>query len=219
MYANWSHLCVELDEASSELHTFCANHTSPFPPTSFSLADQFYLEGFTSYAWQAWCTFCRNCVFESCLGTTNGAGTVIPPHPNATSVAHVSGAASKASKRTARPPYWGGTNITLRFEPTWGDIDILNQIIPRLAPSNASQLLAAFSSGNAPLKAMQKIRNATAHRNPETLADVSSLMSRYRAFSIQHPVQALFWIEPSSNDYLAIHVMDEMRDIALACIS
>jgi len=47
----------------------------------------------------------------------------------------------------------------LRAEPTWGDVDILHKILPKLRPDNYLQLLAAFSSITSSAKALQTIRN------------------------------------------------------------
>jgi hypothetical protein len=219
MYASWGALCAKLDAASAELINFCAAHPQPFPPATYSLADEFYLEGLISHTWQAWCDFCRECVIASCMGTVSGSGVPIAAHPFAASDAHVSGAVLRAKRRKTGPPYWGNINTNLRLEPTWGDVDVLSQIIPRLAPANTTQLVAALSSGSRALKTIQIIRNATSHRNPQTLNDVKSFMSRYIAFPIQHPVQALFWIDPITNDFLALQVIDDIRDIAQTCIS
>lgn len=216
MYARWTAFCAELDVASNELLNFCATRTYPQSSSSLSLADHFYLEGFISFTWQSWCNFCRDCILLSCRGCVSGSGTAITPHPLAISEILVSGAAIRAKRNSL--PYWGTPNSILRMEPTWGDVDVLTTIVPRLAPSNSSQLLAAISSGYSPIKALQIIRNATAHRNNETLASVLGLTSQYVTFPITDPVQAIFWTDPSTQDYLAIRIIDEMRDTAQNCI-
>lgn len=217
LYNAWTELCSSLDIASNEMLNYCAGKPAGFTPTTFSVAEEFYLEGLLSYAWQAWCQFCRQCLFESCTGTTNGSGLPVVPHPLAASDLHVSSAAIRAKKGT--PPYWANTNSILRYEPTWGDVNILATIIPRLAPNNATQLAAAFSSAYSSAKALQVIRNATAHRNSQTLNEVRNLASAYFAFGINSPLEALFWISPNSRDFLATHAFDDLRDVALSCIS
>lgn len=217
LYNVWTELCSSLQIASDEMLHYCAGKPAGFTTANLPAAEEFYLEGLLSFAWQAWCLFCRQCLIESCTGTTTGAGLHIPPHPLAASELHVSSAAIRARKGTT--PYWLNTNSILRYEPTWGDVNTLATIIPRLAPNNANQLVAAFSSAFSSAKALQAIRNAAAHRNSQTLNEVRNLASAYFAFGINSPLEALFWISPSSGDFLATHAFDDLRDVALSCIS
>src|SRR5262249_3043553 len=130
---------------------------------------------------------------------------------------HVSGAAIRAKK--GRPPYWGTPNTALRAEPTWGDVDVLAKVITGLAPGNSSQLLAAFSGGHSSAKALQKIRNGAAHNNPETALEIQALRSAYVVFPISHPIQALFWIVPSSKDFLVTHAIQELKDAGAIAVT
>ncbi|TWO69507.1 hypothetical protein FN976_19675 [Caenimonas sedimenti] len=95
----------------------------------------------------------------------------------------------------------------------------MNTILTRLSPSNTSQLLAAFSSAHAPIKTVQLIRNATAHQNAETLQGVRQRASAYIAAPIVHPLQAIFWIDPGTKDFLLLHAIEEMRDSSQAAIA
>lgn len=140
-------------------------------------------------------------------------------HPFASSEAHVSGAAIRAKGMNKVPPYWGATSTTLRNEPTWGDVDTLARILPRLGSSNQSQLLAAISAASQSAKSLQFIRNAAAHNNPETMADVLAIRSQYVVFPITHPVHALYWTNPSSGDFLAPAALDDLVECALDAIS
>jgi hypothetical protein len=132
-----------LDLFSAQIGSFASKKASLSAAVDFALEEECYLEGLSSRLWQAWGGFCRACVIESCLGTTDAGGRVIPCVSGATSEAHVSGAAILA-KRNPKPPYWSRPNTLLRAEPTWGDVDVLARILPRLGPSNAATLLAAF---------------------------------------------------------------------------
>jgi hypothetical protein len=107
----------------------------------------------------------------------------------------------------------------LRAEPTWGDVDVLIKILSRLCPLNASKLLAAFSQLHPSAKALQLVRNGAAHNNPQNFADIQSLRSRYIVFPISHPTHALFWVEPSSKDFLATQAIQELKDVGLLAIS
>jgi hypothetical protein len=96
---------------------------------------------------------------------------------------------------------------------------VLAKVLPRLAPANAPQLLAAFSSHYQAAKALQFIRNAAAHHNAQTMADVLAIRSLYVAFPITHPTHALFWIEPTSSDFLALAAIQSLCDMGFDAIS
>lgn len=219
LYQVWSDFCVKIDSASDQFLSFCVDQPSSFSPSNLPLRSEFFLEGLLSYAWQAWGDFCRECIIESCIGTATGTGALVAAHPSAISPDHVSGAALRAKRATNNPPYWGNVNTMLRLEPTWGDTQMLAALVPRLGPSNQTQLQAAFSSAHSSAKLLQTIRNATAHRNGQTHAEVVSLASGYSAFAINSPLSALFWTVPSSNEYVAIHLFEDLRDNAMSCIS
>jgi hypothetical protein len=148
----------------------------------------------------------------------NAAGTAIPGLPDAVSEAHVSGAAIRAKKQPG-PPYWGTPNSVLRVEPTWGDVDVLAKVISRLRPTNFTQLLAAFSTGHPSAKALQLIRNGAAHNHIQSLNDILTLRSAYLVFPVGHPTHAMFWIEPTSSDFLVTHAIQERKDVGLAAIT
>lgn len=137
--------------------------------------------------------------------------------PHAASASHVSFAAMRAlSKKVV---CWGGTNSVLRYEPTWGDVDSLVKILTWLTPNNSPQLLAAISAGSPSAKAIQRIRNGSAHNNRETQAEISLMQPSYVVFPITHPTQAMFWIVPSSQDYLIVHSINELLHAAGAAVA
>lgn len=218
LYTRWTEFCTELDRLSGHLTDFVSAKPTIASASDFAEKDECLLEGLLSRTWQAWCTFCRACVFESCIGTLDGNGIAIAAHAHATSDGHVSGAAIRA-KRTPNPPTWGNVNTLLRSEPTWGDVDVLATIIPRLAPANQAQLLAAFSAAFRGAKALQLVRNATAHNNAQTIAGVRNMRSGYVVFPVTHPIQALFWTEPTSGELLILWAVEELRDAGLTAIS
>jgi hypothetical protein len=211
-------LSSDLDLLSKYFRDFAATKPGITSASIFSTQEECLLEGLLSRSWQAWCAFCRSCVIESCTGTVDGNGTTIPSLPDAASDAHVSAAAIRAHK-SAKPPYWGNTNTVLRSEPTWGDVDVLTNILQRLYPLNAGKLLAAFSSRSSSAKALQLIRNAAAHTNVQSVGEVLDLRSRYIVFPIGHPTHALFWVDPSSKDFLATQAIEELKDAAVSAIS
>lgn len=218
LYAAWTQFSGELDSLSRHLRDFAAAKSPLNSSSHFSVLDECLLEGLLSRVWQAWGNFCRSCVIESCLGTIDGAGVVITALPDATSDAHVSGAAIRAMK-APNPPFWGVTNTVLRAEPTWGDVDVLVKILARLRPNNFTQLLAAFSSGHSSAKALQLIRNGAAHNHVQNLNGIQTLRSAYLVFPISHPTHAMFWIEPGSSDFLVTHAIQDLKDAGLAAIN
>ncbi len=217
-------LNVALGQFESEVTALSAHFRNlaavrPFrSSTDFALVDECLLEGLLSRVWQAWNTFCRTCLIESCIGTADVNGLVIAGLPQALSEAHVS-AAAMAAKQGPRSITWGTTNAILRREPTWGDTNVLASIIPRLGPANRAQLLAAFSSGHAGASALQIIRNAAAHNNGQSVDQILQLRSAYVTFQISHPTQALFWIEPQSSDFLVTRAIDELRTASQTAVS
>jgi hypothetical protein len=213
----WTAFERELDSQSTYIRDFAAAKTLS-ASSDFSYLDECLLEGLLSRVWQTWNDFCRSCVIESCVGTTNAMGATIVGLPNASSEAHVSGAAINA-KRAQTGPCWGAPNTVLRHEPTWGDIDVLVRVLTRLSPNNSANLLAGFSSSHPSAKALQLIRNAAAHNHAQNMSVVLTLRSSYVVFPIAHPIQALFWTEPGSKDFLVMHAISELRTAAQAAIS
>jgi hypothetical protein len=149
------------------------------------------------------------------LGTTDGNGAPVAGLAGAVSEAHVSGAAIIA-KKTPTGLFWGSPNTMLRVEPTWGDIDVLVKVVTRLSPNNAAQMLAGFSSGHLDAKAIQLIRNADNHA--QNMAEVLTLRSSYVVFPITHPIQALFWTEPGSRDFLVTQAINGLKTAAITAI-
>jgi hypothetical protein len=208
----------DLDSLSLHFRNFAAAKSPLDSSSHFSILDECLLEGLLSRVWQAWNSFCRTCVIESCVGTVDATGVAIAGLPDATTEAHVSGAAIRARKQSA-PPYWGTPNSLLRAEPTWGDVDILVKVLTCLRPANAAKLLAAFSSGYTTAKALQLIRNSAAHNHLQNLKEIQTLRSSYVVFPIGHPTHAMFWTEPQSKDFLVTHAIDELKDVGLTAIS
>jgi hypothetical protein len=207
------------DQCEAEVSAFLAKKGSSITgPNDFTVGDECLLEGVLSRAWQGWGTFCRQVVVNSCLGTTTVGGVVVPAHPDAHSEDHVSGAAKRA-KSTPNPPTWGQVNALLRLEVTWGDTDLLAKILPIMAVPRSPELLAAFSQADSSAKSLQTIRNAAAHHNHQTLQEVNNLSSKYVAFRVTHPVQALFWTVPSTGDYLLTDALEDLRDNAAYAIA
>lgn len=216
-------LLVNLDQAlgslEATLRSYLAEKPVPQAANQFLPRDEYVLEGVLSRAWQVWCSFNRSCLIESCLGTTSAAGVLIPAVRANLSAEHVSKAAIdvKAAK-FSRPPSWNGTNAVLRLEPTWGDVDVLNGLVRCLQPRNSARLLAALSSVSQQAKTLQSIRNAAAHTNWQTLAEVRTRQSAYVSFPISEAAHALLWVSAPRGDYLLFHAMEELKVAADAAV-
>ena len=215
--AVWGQLIDDFEKSSDHIAEFIRSHSSLASSTAFTYRDECELEGILSRLWQSWGKFCRDTVIESCLGSINGSGVAIAPHPDALSWQHVSGAAIRA-KSSVHPPTWGTANGILRNEPTWGDTDVLATILPRLGPSNISELQLGFSAGHSAAKTIQTIRNGTAHLNVQTLKSILDIQSAYIAFPITHPTHALFWLDPISRQFLVMQAIEDLTSGATAAI-
>jgi hypothetical protein len=180
----------------------------------FSLENECVLEGVLSRAWQTWNRFCRELIIESCLGTTNLSGP-IAGHPSATSIVAVSMAAIRVRRHLM--PVWRGANSVLRDEPTWGDVNVLLDLIAGLGPSNATSLNDLCTVAGPGARTLQAVRNATAHTNAQALANLARLSSSYVAFPITHPTHAMFWVSAISGELLFLDALEHMRDAAMGC--
>jgi hypothetical protein len=191
-----------LDEAETHFAALLTK-TNGWPDQPAAL---FEVDGWLSDLWQLWCRFCRNVSFASCQGCTTSAGVVVAQsHATAGAVSYIA-----SNQKKGAPPKAPGTNSLLRLEPTWGHIDKLLDVIKALQPANGANLLSAF--GTVPdLEHVRLIRNAAAHRNAQTFADVLAFQSRYVARQIRHPLQALLWTDPGSNRSLIQSRIDDMR--------
>lgn len=212
----WIKLEQQLDSLANHIHNFTATK-SLTAASDFSILDECLLEGLLSRTWQTWNIFWRNCIIESCVGTTDAAGQIIAGLPSAVSEEHVSGAAI-AAKKQPKGPYWGSTNALLRVEPTWGDVDVLTKILTRLVPTNSVKLLAALSSSHASAKALQTIRNGSAHNHAQNVSAIENMRSAYVVFPITHPTHALFWTVPHSGEFLVTHAIDELKGAGKAAV-
>lgn len=191
-----------IDLAEQRLGDYLQRTTKPLK----SGAEIHEIEGWLSDVWQTWGRFCRRTVVSSCTGFVLPDGSAVSQsHP---SVAHVSFVAVRQKKGVA--PAAAGENYTLRYEPTWGHVDRLLEVIQALGPANAGKLASAFGTVPA-IEHVRLIRNCAAHINHETFAEVVALQPQYIATPITHPVEALFWTVPTTGKTLIHARLDEMR--------
>lgn len=191
-----------LDAAEAHLADFLQRAATP-PSTERELHE---LDGWLSEVWQVWCRFCRHAVMASCSGCTTTSGVVLGmSHPSGEVVSFVA-----CRQKNGQAPAALGTNTIYQREPTWGHVDKLLEVIQALSPPNRPNLLSGF--GTVPsIEHVRLVRNAAAHRNVQSLAQVLAFQSQYVAFSLRHPLQALFWTDPITSRTLIHSRLDEMR--------
>jgi hypothetical protein len=167
--------------------------------------------------WQHWCLFARHVILASCGGSKRLSGAPIRARATDNSWQRIGYEAKQAAR--GQPTRPTGVIASRRQELTWGDPDRLLAIIPALAPNNQAVLLAAFglSSLRAP-KDLQIVRNACAHTNQDTFAEVRGIQIYYRCTTVGHPSDLAWQIESASNDLAFLRWIDDLNLIAqLAC--
>lgn len=108
----------------------------------------------------------------------------------------------------------GGSHL----EPTWGDLTKLNLIVGGIACSNQAQLLSAFGAALA-LQDLQLCRNASAHLNKGSIADVSAVRVKYQDTRFVHPSDVVFWVDPQTKDYLWKTWIDEIGVVSQLAVA
>lgn len=181
------------------------------------LGRRYQLEGALSGAWQAYNTFVRLVCIGSARGCTTSSGISHAPSITPVSSERASYVAIRSgSQNTVQV---GALNTVLRKEPTWGDSAKIVDIVDGLNPGNKGTLKQYLAGGLNGPKHSQTVRNACAHTNHQTKAEVSALAAYYIASPIAHPTDALTWIDPNSNEFAFISWLDDMRVIASGAVS
>lgn len=180
-------------------------------------SDRFALqEGLVSHLWQSWSNFSRSVILNSLKGTTSVSGVVISSGYSARSIDEIRFAAMKAARNQSpgvlRPI--GGDHL----EPTWGDLSKFNSIVTQLNPSNDRQLLSAFGSAVL-IPDLQTVRNACAHVSEQRIIDIRAIQVRYIQNHFLHPSDAIFWVDPITNDFSWLSWVDEMKLAATTAVA
>lgn len=185
-------------------------------PTCKKRTDRFALQqGLVATLWQVWCAFCRATIIGSARGIQKNSGHVTSPYAGRSDMEIAYVAKRLANKRTVTVV----KELTgMHLEPNWGDLSKVNLIVTGIGSTNGGQLASAFGTGTAILD-LQLCRNASAHLNKEGIADMSTARVRYSQTAFVHPSDAIFWIDPSTKDYLWktwIEEIDVISDLAVA---
>lgn len=182
-------------------------------PPRLTESDVMFLEGLVSHLWQHWSMFCRRVVFLSALGCVTRSGKVIAAcvaPPVWERVSYVAWRIHSGAK-TLDPV---AVNTDLKREPTWGDVQKVQNIVAAIPLSNAAHLVSCLGSVSRGPVDVQRVRNAAAHRNEQTFASVKGLNLYYNAKRLYHPIEVVTWTEPASRDFAFIAWIDEMRLLA-----
>ena len=181
-------------------------------PVAVMSTDKFALqEGLMSSLWQSWCLFCREVVISSALGAqTQGGVITASPYVGLSEgeIAYISKVFAKAG-----PLKKVISIVHKREEPTWGDIGKLSKIINGLNCSNKSNMATWFGVSNV-IPDLQILRNANAHINSDNIRDINIIRIKYNQTKYRHPSDSMFWIDPSTNDYLWCSWISEIDLIA-----
>ncbi len=153
--------------------------------------------------WQCWCHFSRDLYLTSCRGTKARDGTCIISKGGDTSWQRL-GYEATQSLRGHTNKATGHISFVMRKEPTWGDLDAFLRIVNGVRPANYNQLTLAYGSFTTP-KDLQRIRNASAHKNVENLSSLSKELLTPGYSHAQH-----------ATDY-AWQVISSNRAFALEC--
>ena len=163
-------------------------------------------EGLVSSLWQAWCAFCREIIIASASGATTANGTsttsALAGRPEAEIAFAAMQLARSQSIRNIHPI--AGSHL----EPTWGDLNKFTLIVTGLSPTNQNQLLTALGVCIL-LRDLQLCRNSNAHISADRIREIRAASVRYLQPKFDHPSDLIFWIDPSTQDYVWKTWIDE----------
>ena len=164
-------------------------------------------EGLLSGLWQAWCWFSREVVISSALGAVTTAGHSTHSPYAGHSEMEIAFVATQFSRRRSFTSVRALAGQYL--EPTWGDIQKINLIINGLQPTNLNSLQTGFGSVVL-LRDLQFARNCCAHLNRENLFALKTARARFNQTKYIHPSDMMFWIVPTTSDFVWKEWVDEI---------
>lgn len=196
-------------EALEEIFTdWCVN-----APPSLREPDIMFLEGLVSSLWQHWSLFCRRVIISSALGCITRTGKSYSACVTPESWMRVSYISWRVHSRGRINPH--EENSDLKKEPTWGDVQKIQDVINTISPGNSGTLRTTLGSVSGGPIHVQLVRNASSHRNSQTYNRVLDLRVSYVTTKrICHPVESALWTDPLSSDYAFIAWKEQMRLIA-----
>jgi hypothetical protein len=163
---------------------------------------RFLTDALLSDIWQSWSLFSRIILLKSIRGTKARDGSFVIGLKRDNSWNRILYEISNSLKGRA-VTNTGHVNFKIRFELTWGDINVMLRAIQHMAPNNAATLLSAYGMPFNGIKHMQQVRNAAAHKNIETINDIQSLSIHYNTSVIKSPMDVI-WAHKHTTTTLAI---------------
>lgn len=167
-------------------------------------------EGLISSLWQTWCFFCREIFIGSIKGGVNISGTVVSSPYNLHTEREIIYIAGRFSQGATNTNGMTIKSAAAHSELTWGDAIKLNPIMSSFNPTNINTILSGLGGINLLLD-LQKFRNANAHITAFTINDVKNAQIRYSETKFRHPSDTMFWVDPSTKDYLWKSWIEEME--------
>jgi len=156
-------------------------------------------DGLVSYLWQSWSYFCKDVIISSVKGSTTEGGSHTSSEYSHLDIRQIITLAKLFAQGKPCPEQIKYSNEW--SVAVWGDLSKINLIISGLTISNSDTLLSAFGTMQE-IKSLQICRNACAHINPYTIGKVKELRFNYSETIIKHPADMMFWINPSTGEYL-----------------
>lgn len=173
-------------------------------------------ESLMSDIWQTWCLYCRNIAHISCRGSICLDGNAFSArisHPD--NSWRRLGYEAQNRRNQNRITNNGHQTFLMRYEPTWGDLDVMLEIIQALAPVNQNTLSSAFGMGMVSLKHLQLARNACAHKNVETITQLSQQMKiHYQFNNLKEPSDLAWSFLRGTTTFAFYNWLLEMKTIA-----
>lgn len=171
-------------------------------------------EGLMSDLWQNWCHFCRSLIHKSCRGAICTDATIFGPRTKSSDNTWQR-LGYEAKTKNGPQKVNGHIGFLMRYEPTWGDIDNIIDIIINLDPINKNCLLAAFGMGLKDINYLQLARNACAHKNVETIKGlINETQLYYDVSSLKKPSDFAWSVKRGTHSFAFNTWLYEMRVIA-----
>lgn len=202
---------VKLDGRYKRLSMLFSDHYSSIANSGFNRYHKFHAyEGLLSSAWQSWCGFCRHVTYLSLTGTQTAGGLTTASVLDVHSYGRM---AYIAKQLNSNGTVKAKRELQPHNEPTWGDQDLLVDLVSGLNPTNAQQLLSGLQlTYNGP-KHMRLVRNSIAHLSANGVGEVKRILVHYRGATFLHPLDLLHWEEPASGEPAFLVWLSELLEI------
>ena len=168
-------------------------------------------EGLISALWQTWSDFCRSIIICSLSGGVDSHGAFIASPYHTLTIDEILWLSSRLASRQTPTVIQSITDN--RKEQSWGSFSAQHEIFLRMNTSNANHLDQCFGLIQR-LKDLHTCRNACAHISRDRIQDIRSAQVRYLSNSFRHPSDMIFWVDPTSKDFLWKSWLDEMETIS-----